>query len=368
MASILRTISTLALGLTIPAAGFAFDFVVTRYDDPVPDGCLAGDCSLREAVIAANADAAFDRIRLSAGAYVLSQPGAGENNSLTGDLDVTKDLEILGVAPGITRIVATGLGEAGAQALSADLTLRRLRIEDADAAGVALGPGTHLIEDCDFLGNGTTGSNAGILATIQSVVTIRRTTVRGGPGRGMTFTQGTAVLENVTVSGTANVPIAVNDTLSFQCTHCTLVRAPGAGPALQVSDVIATVANSILSGGCSLITGGTVDSQGGNIETPVSTCGLDQASDQPNVSVAALDLGPLQDNGGLTLTHLPGVDGAADGSALDALCGDEDQRGVVRETNCETGAVERSSAVPASPIFLDGFEQGDPEAWSLRFP
>ena len=55
--------AALALASSIPAV--AFDFVVTRYDDPVPDGCIATDCSLREAVIAANVDAAADTIRLA---------------------------------------------------------------------------------------------------------------------------------------------------------------------------------------------------------------------------------------------------------------------------------------------------------------
>ena len=64
-----------------------------------------GDCSLREAIRAANLDVAVDacpagsgadRINLPAGMYLLSIPGQDENAALTGDLDITADLTIVG--------------------------------------------------------------------------------------------------------------------------------------------------------------------------------------------------------------------------------------------------------------------------------
>ncbi len=48
----------------------AQDIFVTRMDDPAPNGCLPSDCSLREAVIAANVDpVGYNDIRLTAGTY-----------------------------------------------------------------------------------------------------------------------------------------------------------------------------------------------------------------------------------------------------------------------------------------------------------
>ena len=56
-----------------------------------------GDCSLREAIIAANTDTAVDAcptgsgadtINLPAGRYTLTVLGAGENAAATGDLDI----------------------------------------------------------------------------------------------------------------------------------------------------------------------------------------------------------------------------------------------------------------------------------------
>src|SRR3954451_13587059 len=69
-----------ALALLPPARpAHAANFVVTRTDDPVPDGCAVGDCSLREAFLAANASAG-NAITLPAGTYdlQLAPPTFGE--------------------------------------------------------------------------------------------------------------------------------------------------------------------------------------------------------------------------------------------------------------------------------------------------
>ena len=43
------------LGGGLAPTAHAASFTVTRTDDPAPDGCTPGDCSLREAIIDANA-------------------------------------------------------------------------------------------------------------------------------------------------------------------------------------------------------------------------------------------------------------------------------------------------------------------------
>lgn len=58
-------------------------FVVTRTDDPVPDGCVASDCSLREAVIAANVDPAFDIVQLGAGTFHVADSRIEIDGALT---------------------------------------------------------------------------------------------------------------------------------------------------------------------------------------------------------------------------------------------------------------------------------------------
>lgn len=90
LAGCLASVALLALA----SAAFGKTFRPTRTDDPAPNGCKKKDCSLREAVIAANA-AQGGKIVLRPGKrYVLTQRGAGEDAALTGDLDVYGLLEV----------------------------------------------------------------------------------------------------------------------------------------------------------------------------------------------------------------------------------------------------------------------------------
>jgi uncharacterized repeat protein (TIGR01451 family)/CSLREA domain-containing protein len=125
--AIKRSLVTLALGLTVATAllwvlgglpvrrVYAAALSVTTADD-----ALSGDgyCSLREAIHAANADAAFDAcpagsgadtILLDSGTYTLTIAGTGEDGNATGDLDVTAALTIAGLGPAQTAIDGSGL-------------------------------------------------------------------------------------------------------------------------------------------------------------------------------------------------------------------------------------------------------------------
>ncbi|MFZ1862949.1 MAG: choice-of-anchor Q domain-containing protein [Polyangiales bacterium] len=61
-------------------------------------------------------------------------------------------------------------------------------------------------------------------------------------------------------------------------------------------------------------------SLGNNIESPGNTCGLDQPTDQVNVTAEQLALGPLQDNGGPTETHALGAGSVAINQIPEANC------------------------------------------------
>ncbi|MGA9333702.1 MAG: choice-of-anchor Q domain-containing protein [Rudaea sp.] len=91
-----RVLAWLVLMLALPLA-HAATIVVTRNDDPSPDGCAAGDCSLREAVIAANADPGSDLIQVPIGTF-----------SLLGALTVSNNVQIYGSADGTTKIDGNG--------------------------------------------------------------------------------------------------------------------------------------------------------------------------------------------------------------------------------------------------------------------
>jgi len=97
--------------LPSPAMAAATIDVTTNADEFDTSGAGTG-CGLREAVQAANTDAAFggcgagsgaDTIRLKATTYLLSRHGSGAGN-ITGDLDVLGDATILGKSRATTII------------------------------------------------------------------------------------------------------------------------------------------------------------------------------------------------------------------------------------------------------------------------
>jgi CSLREA domain-containing protein len=95
---------TLALALLTASAAEARTYTVNTRTDPKPNGCTADDCTLREAVIAANAHRGADTILLpSRKPYKLSIASTGEDRSANGDLDITS---------GTLRIFHPGRGTA----------------------------------------------------------------------------------------------------------------------------------------------------------------------------------------------------------------------------------------------------------------
>ena len=71
--------------------------------------CSETDCSLREAIIAANAIPGHDTIMLPAGNYVLGLTGESEDAAATGDLDITDDLTLAGDGQSTTVIDANSI-------------------------------------------------------------------------------------------------------------------------------------------------------------------------------------------------------------------------------------------------------------------
>jgi CSLREA domain-containing protein/uncharacterized repeat protein (TIGR01451 family) len=91
----------------VPSAPNAV-FAVTKTAD-TNDGACDGDCSLREAISAANAAAGTDTISIPAGTYTLTLTNAGgnnEDNNATGDLDILGGTVISGAGSAATIIQA----------------------------------------------------------------------------------------------------------------------------------------------------------------------------------------------------------------------------------------------------------------------
>jgi CSLREA domain-containing protein len=135
-----------------PAPAAAKTYRPTLLGDPAPGACGHHDCSLREAISAANARPGADRVLLKSGkVYKLALTGALEDANATGDLDVTDQL----------TLEASGKARATVDAQSLDrvidavagLTVRRLTIKGGNvtsdrAGGIdKTGPGELLVED-----------------------------------------------------------------------------------------------------------------------------------------------------------------------------------------------------------------------------
>src|SRR3954447_12931616 len=203
-----RSISTLLTACAVLAAlvlppaspAEATSLAVTRFDDPNPPGlCLPSSCSLRGAVLAANASSGADTITLPAGTYTLSIPGKQENNAATGDLDIKYPVTIVGAGVSSTIIQASTTSatnavdrvfdvQANVSLTMSDLTVRYgqpdMSEQDAEEAG------------------------GGIQAALGSTVALSRVALRNnmaGAGGGI-YSRGALVIDDSTMSGNT-VPV-----------------------------------------------------------------------------------------------------------------------------------------------------------------
>jgi len=358
------------LSATLLAAPLrAVDFVVTRYDDPNPDGCLPGDCSLREAALEADATGGLDRLLLSAGTYVLTRFGLGDDDGDVGDLDLHEEVEILGAGATMTTIEAQ-LGSLSVEPVISigPGTLRDLAVTGSFGEGVR-GFGGLTIERSEIFNNDFQGTSAGVFVTGDGTTVIRDSALVNN-GRGLQAHGGILELENVTVTMSNGFQLVVASGGFLECTHCTIADSIVTNTKVRVDSSIVVFSNSIVAGlACETVAGGLLPSGGGNLESPGHTCGFNQPGDSDDEADAGLSA--LGDHGGTTRTFdlLAGSPAIARVPAED--CADHDQRGVDRTIHglpCDSGAVERTSQAVPTPLFVDGFEQGDSEAWSDTVP
>jgi len=211
--------------------------------------------------------------------------------------------------------------------------------------------GRLLVTNSSVSGNTAVGGGGGIhcidLTMANSTVSGNTTEASGG---GITH-WGTSTVTNSTVSGNtaADTGGGILNWWNLALTSTTLSgNTATAGGNIGGGNEV-RLSNTLIDGECELETGNEPVSLGGNLESPGDTCGLDPSIDQANVTPTQLNLGPLQSNGGPTLTHLPG----RDSKAIDVIDPDDcvdtegqplttDQRGETRPQGpkCDVGAVE----------------------------
>jgi CSLREA domain-containing protein len=98
----------LAIGPGVAGAATTFN-VTTTQDETDLAGCDVADCSLREAVMAANTTTGADTIRIPAGLYELTvHPDPSVPQPAVGDLDITDDLTIERSGDGTVTIDGEG--------------------------------------------------------------------------------------------------------------------------------------------------------------------------------------------------------------------------------------------------------------------
>jgi CSLREA domain-containing protein len=209
----------LAVGLVAaPAARAATISVNTTADELDNDG----NCSLREAVRAANSDAVADScakgngadtIKLRAGLYRFSSAlgTTGENGGLQGDLDITAPLTIKGAGATATVVDANQLDRVFEVRPGVPATLSRLTIENgkppagSDGGGALIDSGATLGLVADLVSSNQAESGAGVrvgdggaLSTSGSAVIGNSATAAGG---GIAHIGTTATLKNTIVAG-----------------------------------------------------------------------------------------------------------------------------------------------------------------------
>ncbi len=167
----------LLLAALLPAASPAMTFVVTRLDDPPAGDCLLGDCSLRQAVLKANAVAGADLVQLPQGdgdnlrsCYLLTQ----------GQLAATGPLEIDGTGSGQSCIRQTTDARILQVSPAQPLTLRHLVLRDGHDTGAGGGAldvtnSTVLLDNIAFRSN-RADSFGGALRALDATVTLTLST------------------------------------------------------------------------------------------------------------------------------------------------------------------------------------------------
>lgn len=318
---------------------------VTTLDDTLLNN---GACSIREAVINANNDAATwpdcdagsgpDVINLPAGTITLTinnlpNDAAEEQLSLTGDLDLTTSLTINGNVAGTT--------------IDADQLDRIFDINpDTDGDPVTPVPAITVAINRLTMTNGRQNDVGAVRALFNSTVTIDSSTISNSTSwandSGGLYNSGTLTITNSTVSGNFALLLAggVKNEGTMTMIGCTVTNNSS-----SFSNLIAGVFNgSVMTMGNTIIAGntgvdvpnllGTVTSLGYNIVGSLGTLGFNPipvpgAGDQVGVSDAAVQLGVLQNNGGATPTHALGVGSIAidKGNSLTLTT---DQRGEIR--------------------------------------
>jgi CSLREA domain-containing protein len=188
--SLLFSLLLLFGGWTTLYAGSLFQ--VTKTEDS-NDGACDSDCSLREAIIAANSNPGLDTVGLPAGTFTLSIPGSGEDLGATGDLDISELVLILGQGPTATIIDATGLNDRifHVDTFASQVWIQHLSMtggnSPADGGAISNRSPQLVLTNVVVQGNTCMGSGGGVYSGWAGEVTIESGSVIADNSAGQNF-------------------------------------------------------------------------------------------------------------------------------------------------------------------------------------
>jgi CSLREA domain-containing protein len=352
-------------------------FTVTKTFDTL-DGACDHDCSLREAVSAANADdepgKGADVVVVPAGIYQLERLGAGEDLNATGDLDLLDEIILVGAGAGSTVLDGWGFdrvldvrfrteifgvtirngrveGDGGGMLAWDAVFLRRsvvsgnLAQNGGDGGGIAV-VGELEVRESAILDNHAEGEGGGISAVGQEgFVSLFNVTVSGnranGSGGGLDYTAGhAAVWSSTLVFNQADV--------SGGGVNARFPLIPGTKPTEYFSGSIVAENVAPEEPDCSRYTassGYNVIGVACNLE-PTDRSGTAESPLRAVFRVPRNDLGP-------TPVHTLLLGSPALDLVPASHCQAADQVGQARTAPCDAGAwekVDRPVCVPGGPI------------------
>ncbi|HMC78291.1 MAG TPA: FG-GAP-like repeat-containing protein [Vicinamibacterales bacterium] len=282
MSMLARAAIVIALLAGWASPALATDFTVTKTAD-TNDGACNGDCSLREAIVAANALAGADRVILGSGlTYTLTRGPADAPGAMvegTGDLDITGALTIEGngstIDAGGSINENLGLDRVLDIEGSFSVTINNLTIAGGVARGfLSLGGGVYIRQATVTFNNCAVVSNRTAVENNSAIEPAARD-AGGGIAAVGGFTPGTGaiVLAVITLNSTT---VAGNSGASgggLLCVHCQLwmtnstvngnVSASGDGGGAALFGHAST---AMVNGGA--LTGNTAASRGGAFAVP----------------------------------------------------------------------------------------------------
>jgi CSLREA domain-containing protein len=393
-----RVIVSLAVSMSAFALAAPAHAATITVTTPVDELNADGDCSLREAVRAANTNAAVDActsgvtgqdtIVVPAGTYTLAVGPAGDDDAAAGDLDLTETAVVRGAGATTTFVDGADLDRvfdvptSGFAVEVAGLTIRN---GSAASGGGIRTLGTLQLTEATVANNDSGADGAGIHAGTTANVTITDSTISantsGASGGGLFAEGGTVTIRNSTVSGNladcsggglafstgatatvSNVTIADNTADHQPPPNPGCAQADGGGVFVGAGSTV-TVSNTLLGDNRDASRGGNpshhecsgpLASEGYNLIEQPGGCTI-TGNTTGNVTNRNPQLFALANNGGPTSTHAirrgsPAVNGgnpAAPGSG-GAACEVEDQRGVPRPQGprCDIGSFERQGEGP----------------------